>query len=173
MKVKHEQSSRPPQAPDVERKLKFHLLQMIGAPFILLVPLLALFGVFGESIRSASAASPALDMRVEYPSRFRYKMVDSLTVYLSNTSPQSIPGVRVRVDQAYVDSFSAVVFSPSVQYISGAAYVVDIGDLQPGETRLLTVRLQAEDYGMHRGTVSATPEGGAELRVAISTFVFP
>ena len=51
---------------------------------MILVPVLALFGMFGETVDSMSAANAQLEMRVEYPTRFRYKMIDSITVSLHN-----------------------------------------------------------------------------------------
>jgi hypothetical protein len=170
---KKREPSQPPQPPSVTRKFQFHLIQLIGMPLIILVPVLAMLGVFGETLDSVMVSNPQLEMHVEYPARFRYKMIDSVRVSLLNISTRLIPTVRVEFDQAYVEEFSTVTFTPSVKHITDSVYMVEITDLEPGETRVISVTIQAEKNGRHEGTITATPENSAGLQVSIVTVTFP
>jgi len=170
---KKKEPSKPAQPPEVDRKFQIHPYQMIGIPLMMLVPILALFGVFGESVHSVSTSGQQLDTSVEYPTRFRYKMIDEVIVSLSNVSDQAIPSVLVNFNRRYIDGFSTVTFTPSIHSITDSDYIVEVIDLQPGETRVISVTLQAEKYGMHRGTISAGPDEAEEVAVSIDTFTFP
>lgn len=173
MSNKKSKPSQPPQPPPVSRKLQFHRVQMIGVPLMMLIPVLALFGLFGETVNSVDASSTPLEMRVEYPTRFRYKMIDSIRVSLFNKSDQPLATVQVGFDRAYIEGFSTVTFTPSVKHITDSFYFVEVNDLQPGETRIISVTIQAEKYGKHQGTITADPENSDALEVSIATFTFP
>ena len=90
---------------------------------MMLIPILALLGVFGQTAGSEDASNPPLQMHVEYPTRFRYKLIDSIRVSLFNTSNQVIPSVNVHFDRAYIDQFSTVTFSPAIKEITETEYV--------------------------------------------------
>ena len=167
------EDSRPPGPLTTARKIRLHPFQIVGIPLLVLVPILALFGVFGETVDAVSASNQQLEMHVKYPTRFRYKMIDTITVSLFNASSQSIHSVQVGFDQAYLDKFSTVVLTPSVKHVTDAVYLVEVNDLQPAETRVISVTIQAEIYGKHEGTIAAIPDGGEKLQVSIDTFTFP
>lgn len=174
MAKKKKEAPKPSQPPDVNKKFQFYSFQWVGLPLILLIPILALFGLFGESVESVSTSNQQLDMSVEYPTRFRYKMIDEVTVSLSNVSEQAIPGVLVNFDRQYIEAFSTVTFTPSLKSISNLDYIMEISDLQPGETRVVTLTIQAEKYGLHRGVIStAAPGEGSDLELPVATFTFP
>lgn len=164
---------QPPQPPSIETRLRFHLHQLIGIPLIILIPILALFGMFGETLGAVDASNAQLQMHVEYPTRFRYKMIDSIEVLLFNASDQVIPTVNVHFDRAYIEQFSTVTFTPSIKTISEDVYLVEMTDLQPQETRVISITIQAEEYGKHSGTISAAPEGSEGLQVQVDTITFP
>lgn len=42
--------SHPPKPPEVSRNVQFSLVQLVGITLLMIVPVLALFGVFGESL---------------------------------------------------------------------------------------------------------------------------
>lgn|SRR5688572_29232234 len=170
---KRQQNAEPPQPPPIERKLKLYLTQIIGIPLLILVPVLALLGMFGETEDKVTTSNPQLEMQVDYPTRFRYKMLDSVIVSLSNTSAQPISAVEVGFERSYVEGFSTVTFTPAAHEITDSAYFVEVADLQPGETRIISVDIQAEKYGRHQGAITATAENAEALRVLIETFTFP
>ena len=173
MAKKKQQNSEPPQPPQIERKLKLYPTQLIGIPLLILVPVLALLGMFGKTHHEVAASSSQLEIRVEYPTRFRYKMIDAVTVSLTNLSPQPINTLAISFDRSYVEGFSTVTFTPATEQITETVYLVELTDLQPGETRVVSVAIQAERYGLHEGAITVIPESEEELRVLIETFTFP
>lgn len=173
MSNKKGQSSRPPQPPEVDRKLQFHLLQRVGIPLMILIPVLALFGIFGETVDEVTVSNLYLEMHVKFPTRFRYKMIDSITVSLHNTSDRPLKTVKVTFDRAYLQGFSTVAFTPSVEHVTEAVYTVELTDLQPGEIRVISVSIQAEKYGNHQGDIVAEPDNSDGVQASINTFTFP
>jgi hypothetical protein len=158
----------PPSAPSIDPKIELSWKQRIGLPILLVVPILALFGVFGESRASAHSAKGAVDVEVSYPTRFRYRQVQSLRVSVRNLSPVVADTMRVSFDTAYVSRFSSVRFDPAAK----TAYTVDLTDVKPSESRLISVELWGQDYGNHRGTITAW-RGSDSAIVHIRTLVFP
>jgi hypothetical protein len=132
------------------------------------ISILALFGVFGESEAHARATSASLDMMVSYPSRFRYRQVQSLHVTVRNLSTTVADTVKVAFDTAYISRFSSVKFDPAPK----VAYTVDLAELKPSESRLVSVELWGQDYGNHRGTIVAR-HGTDSAIVHLRTLVFP
>lgn len=164
---------QPPQPPPFERRLKFPPLQIVGMVYILILPVLAVLGVFGESFASIDASGPTLEMSVDYPSRYRYKMTNPVNVTLRNVSGEVLDTVTVSFDADYIDQFSNVTFTPSVDTVTGNEYQVELTDIGPGETRVVTVEIRAERYWRHSGTITASPGSGEPIEVKISTTVFP
>lgn len=167
------ESSRPAQPPSVDRKLEFHLLQLIGIPLMLLIPILALFGVFGETVDEATESSRELEMHVRFPTRFRYKMIDTITVSVRNASNQPITSVHITFDRAYIESFSTVTFIPSVKQVTETVYIVELTDLRPGEVQVVSLSVQAEKYGNHQGVITVKPDGEDGLQARLTTLTFP
>jgi hypothetical protein len=170
---KSKKAEQPPQPPDVAHRLQFYPWQLIGVGLIMLVPVLALLGVFGESRGATHASGAGLEVRVEYLTRLRYKMLNPMTVSVQNMSTQSIPTLTVAVDRAYIEGFSDVTFTPDADEITGSDYVVELIGVPPGETRVVTVSLEARRYGRFTGRVRAAAGDGAPAEARVETFVFP
>lgn len=164
-----EDEPQPPEPPQVERRLRPPRLQLIGMTLILLVPVLALLGVFGESRASARAASTEVQLQVRYGARYRYKMLNEIEVTVRNTTDRTMDTLTVGFDPRYVSGFSQVTFIPS----ASEPYDVRLLDVRPGETRLVRGELQGERYGRHTGQVFATSGAADTARVSVSTFIFP
>lgn len=162
---------QPPQAPEVERRLHVHPLQLFGVPVILMVPLLALLGVFGETTSVTSASSPSITMEVEYPTRFRYKTIDTIDITVHNVSGTEVE-LQVRVPKSYLDAFSNVAVTPQPTRVTSEHYIVELGGVQPDATRVVSIEVQAERYGPTSGLISAGP-GDEPAEARIETFVFP
>lgn len=116
-----------------------------------------------------TAASTELDVRIDYATRYRYKMYNEMQVFVRNTSAQPIDTVTVAFDSAYISRFSDLAFIPS----ANQAFEVDLTDVQPGEVRQVWVELQGEYYGRHSGEVTATSGGPDTARARVSTIIFP
>jgi hypothetical protein len=158
----------PTQPPQTRPRFAFTRKQRLGLPLLAAIPVLTLFGVFGERREMARAISPSVEMTVHYPSRFRYRQVQSLDISVRNVSGRSLDTVRVSLDTAYISRFSSVRIEPAPHL----AFVVTLTDLAPEETRLITAELWGERYGSHHGRIIATTHADRALAV-IRTIVFP
>jgi hypothetical protein len=158
----------PPRAPSIDPKIVLSWKQRIGFPILLAIPILALFGIFGETRAHAQSTSGSIDLEVSYPARFRYRQVQSLRATVRNLSPVVADTVRVSFDTAYIARFSSVRFDPAAK----SAYAVDLIDIKPSESRLVSVELWGQDYGNHRGTIVAR-HGSDSAIVHLRTLVFP
>lgn len=161
--------SPPPEPPQVARSPRLYPYQWVGIPILALIVLLAMLGVFGDSQAEASGRGPSLGLRVIYPTKFRYKEFAPIRVWVTNNSPSRIDTIKVAFDDHYLNQFSNVTVIPS----ASEAYSVPLTGVEPGETRLVNVGLQAERYGSHSGTVSVSTGATGSTGVRISTFVFP
>lgn len=159
--------------PPVEKHVRLWWHQWIGIPLLLLIPVLALFGVFGESLREVTASSEKIELTVIYPARFRYRQTQPLEILVRNKSPEAILDLIIELDPDYARHFSQVSFIPE----ANDAFKIRLLDLKPGEQRLIVGELEADNYGWHRGSVSAalpTPFPGVIVtRVKLNTIVFP
>ena len=158
----------PPPPPSIHPKIHLSLKQWIGFPILLAVPILALLGLFGETRAQAHSTNGSIDLQVSYPARFRYRQVQSVRVSVRNLSPIVADTMMVSFDTGYVSRFSSVRFDPA----TNSAYTVDLVDVKPSESRLISVELWGQDYGSHRGTVVAR-HGSDSAIVHLRTFVFP
>lgn len=158
----------PVHAPDFPRHLRFTRKQLFGLPVLVAVPVLTLFGVFGEQQGETRAASATIEMRIHYPTRFRYRQIQSLEIAVRNISSTVLDTIDVSLDTAYISRFSSVRIDPAPH----TAYHVALTHVQPGESRLVAAELWGERYGWHRGHLTAgtrTDSASATVR----TFVFP
>ncbi len=161
-------SPAPPPVPSIDPKIELSWKQRIGFPILLAIPILALFGIFGESRARAHTTNGSIEMDVSYPTRFRYRQVQSLQVSVRNLDQVAADTIKVAFDTAYVTRFSSVRFDPAAK----SAYTVDLTDVRPSESRLVSVELWGQDYGNHRGTVTAR-RGSDSATVHLRTLVFP
>ena len=135
---------------------------------MLVIPIAALFGLFGERTALARAKSAGLDVVVSYPERFRYRQLQPLRLTVRNLSAQPIDTLTVSFDTSYISRFSSVRFDPPVR----KTYAVELTDVKPMESRFVAVELWGQDYGIHRGIIVV--RGGTDSAVVhVRSFVFP
>lgn len=158
----------PPPPPAMEPKIRLSWRQWVGIPVMLAIPILALFGVFGESHTLAQSKSSTLEMTLSYPSRFRYRQMQPLHVTVRNLSSAIADTIKVSFDTAYISRFATVKFDP----LPHDAYTVDLIDVKPLESRLVSVELWGDDYGNHPGTIVAR-RGSDSAIIHLRTLVFP
>lgn len=160
---------QPPAAPDLPRRLRLYTSQWIGMPLLLLIPVLALFGVFGESRHVVTARTGELAVEAEYPARNRYGMLADLRLAVTNTTAAALDTVTVVLDSAYATRFSSLTAIPDFE----RAYVIELTDLQPAETRRVRIELEGNEYGLHRGELRVGVRGAGTARLGLDTFIFP
>ena len=136
---------------------------------LLLIPVLAFFDIFGETSATIRLEDDALSVEIRYPTKFRYKQINEIQVAVVNRSNAPIDTVTVAFDPSYISDFSTVQFTPSVE----KAFQVPLTDVEPGETRLVEVELQAEQHGRHSGRVIIATADADSLEATLSTFTFP
>lgn len=158
-----------PEPPEVDRRIRIPPHRAVGLALIALVPVLALIGLFGERWSTSDIAGGAVAVQVEYPTRYHYKMLNSITATVTNRSARPIDTVVVRLDSAYALRFSTVVFTPAAE----RAYAVPLTDVAPGEARLVVIELQGERYGRHTGSLRFESTTGDTLAVPLRTVIFP
>ncbi|MGH7480624.1 MAG: hypothetical protein ACRELV_00585 [Longimicrobiales bacterium] len=157
----------PPPPPDVERRLRLHRHQWIGVPLLALLPILAVAGVFGESWRVEQRANEQLELTLRYPTRYRYKQLNSIELWIRNRSPATIDTVSVAVDTAFGNRFSTVRSIPGFD----SPYELSLTRLEPGESRMVVIEIQGEHYGRHSGRLEV--HAADTLGVTMTTFIFP
>jgi hypothetical protein len=159
----------PPQPAQVPRRLHLYGAQWIGLPLIMLIPVVALFGVFDEQRALRHAESAVLEVGLEYPSRLRYQQDGHLLAQVRNRSAHSLTGVRVMLDSSYARSFEGVRYTPPPV---GTRHVT-FDTLPPGGTQSVRVDLTAQSYWRQRGALDVVTGGGDSLRIVFTTFVLP
>lgn len=172
MSTSEQDVPQPPQPPDFDRKLHFYPYQLIGLPILFLIPLLALFGVFGETSTTVEQVGSGITLEVEYSNRVHFQGLDGTEIRVQNTSDQAIPVLTVSIEKAFLDNYSDISFTPDVDAITDEAYIIRLEDVQPGEARIVTYDSKGKIAGQHHGTVTATT-GEASTSVTLDIFIFP
>jgi hypothetical protein len=157
----------PKQPPEVPRRLRLHLHQMIGLSLIALIPILAIFRVFGDGIEFTKASTPSLLTEVEYPSKFKFKQSKVLRVKVTNASANTLDTTTVSIDTAYLSRFRDVSVIPEPT----ESYVVEFLQLKPGEKREVLAEIEGKDYGEQRGIVTIATKQDT-IRQPISSYIF-
>lgn len=159
---------RAPRAPATSPRVRLTKKQWIGLPLLTLVPILALFGVFGDRQQTMTVVSPSLGITITYPERMRYRQSELLEISVVNRGQRLLDTVLVSVDTSYLSRFIDVRSNPPAT----ADFSVPMFAVHPGESRLLSVALTGNRYWRHRAIVSAAT-GSERTTVAFSTLVFP
>lgn len=165
--------AQPPPPPNIPRRVAFDRGQLAGVLLLLAVPVLAVCGVFGTAEATESAAVGDLEVVVRHPERSRYKTRHSLDVALRNVGSQTVSGIIVAVDLAYLSAFADVRFDPPGGRAVNAAYEVTLDAIAPGETRHIRATLEAQAYGRHRGAVAIRAASAPPGRLSLATLTLP
>jgi len=158
----------PPPPPHIAPKVRLGPSEKVGLPFLFLLPILAVAGVFGPRTEKVEAAAGPLAMSVEYPARLRFENSERLLVRVRNGGASPVSGISLAFDPEYMHAFSPATFDPAPD----VSYLIDIDTLDPGESRLVSVQLTADEYGPHRGWVTLS-SGETKGRIKLQTFIFP
>jgi hypothetical protein len=161
-------SAEPPGLPDVPRRVRLYRAQWIGIPVLILIPVLAALGVFGETRAQAEAAVGPIHMQVDYPVRLRDGQRSAIDVRLENRSAAVVDSVSVAFAADYLHHFADVAFSP----VPTTPYELTVVGLQPGDSAKLRVEFQGDRPWRSRGRIGLSLDGDT-AHVRISTFIFP
>jgi len=153
----------------MRRRMEPGRVEYIGFPLLLVLPVMALFGVFGERLERATVRSAEIELRVQWPTRTRHEQIHDIEVVVRNVSARVIDTLTVGLDSAYLSGFSAVSVTPGAAH----AWEVELVGMHPGEARRVVVSIDARRHGRHTGPVTATAGGTDTARTVIDTFIFP
>lgn len=164
--------SQPPPPPDFERRFQLFPFQKVAIPLLLLVPVLAVFGLFGETSATTEANAESLTLEVEYPDRMHSGMGNELSIEVANTGSQDLPTVQVEITQTYLSRFDNLHFTPDIAQMTGEAAVIELHDLTAGSSQFITMRFEGLWVGSQKGQIQARADADV-VRAEIQTFVFP
>ena len=169
----HSEVQQPPKAPDIQSRFKLYNYQKIGIPILLLIPVLALFGLFGVGTEQVQAQNNALAVTVEYPTRLRYKVLDTIDVQVTNQTDAVLESVVVQFERDYINQFSESTFTPDVSQITERYYEVELQAIPAGESRHINITVESEQVGYHRGEIVVQVPSNDSLQFHLSTLAFP
>lgn len=158
----------PPAAPEIARALRLTTLQKIGLPVLFIIPILALFGVFGERFAIRAASGSGVAARVSYPDRIHYRQTMPLRIMVWNASTRAADSIMISLDPEFMRAFSAISITPAAT----RAYTIVLRHVKPGERRVISGDVAGERYGRSDGNVRVAGIAG-ELCIPVATFVFP
>ncbi len=161
-------SSLPPSPPDYPRRLRLYTWQWIGLPCIILVPVLALCGVFDKTSSTVLDSSNGLSLQVQYVSHLRYKENNTIRITVTNTTDTTLNNVVIQCDSSYFTSYEKPVVTPPAHRPCS----IEIDSLPPGEQRLIQIEGKIDARWNVYGRITAAT-GTISTAVNIHTFVFP
>ncbi len=172
MRRLRDQTIQPPQPPDFKRKIDFYPFQLIGIPLLFLLPILALFGYLSETTTVVRESGKGMEIVVNYPGRINYQSLDRTEITVTNTTGGAIPDMAVMIDKTYLESFAEISFMSDIKEITGEAYVFDLSNLPPHESRSVVYESRGAAIGSHSGTITVS-SGEDTLTAVVETFVYP
>ena len=159
---------RPERAPDMGRAVRLRGPQAVTAGVLSLIVVIALLGGIGEKRRALDARAGAVEVHIVYATLSRLQQTELLEVRLTNRSSSSLEQVEVEVDTAYLSGFTEIVTMPAAT----RPYLVELGGLPAGETRLVHIEVHGERSGRHRGAVTVRTQRDS-VRINLSTWILP
>ena len=162
----------PPPPPAQPKIWRFYRHQLVGVPLLLLVTVLAMAGVFGDTESTTTETRGDVEVRLVVADRFRFKMIGPLTVTVFNQGAEPIENTAVRISTDYLANFSNVSLSPAVTRITDEWHEISLGALAPGESAVVTGEIQAESFGLHRGLIEVQADDRV-VELEAATWAFP
>lgn len=163
----------PPEPPEIERRVLLSLKQICSILFILLIPLLALIGVFGPESKQLSIDGVNVNMQIEYPAMTRNGLPTKFQISLLNKSAQDLTMLRAIIDRSYLKNFNGVRSTPEIKEINNDNYVITFPNIPAGETRRLLIDLQPQRIGRHKGTIIISDGESDIIDLSMHTVILP
>lgn len=160
--------SRPPDPPRLARAFRLTTVQCVGLPALFAIPILALFGVFGERYTDARASGVGVTAAIHYPSRIHYRQPLAFRITVENTGADTSDSIVVSLDPRFMRAFTAIEVSAPMS----ASYRFTLRDVAPHERVNIDGEVSGDRYWRSTGALQARgPEG--TVHIPVSTFVFP
>lgn len=161
--------ARPPGPPDLPRRVRLYPAQWVGIPLLVLIPVLAVFGVFDLKREHQQLELAGLRVDVEYPTRMRHGQHAEILVHVRNRSGEVVDSLTLAFDPEYLHHFQDVSFTPSPTQ----GYEVEVVGLEPGRMAVIRVVLQGFQPWRQRGRIEVQRPGADAAHLPIETFVLP
>lgn len=158
----------PPQPPALSRRIRLTTVQRWGLPVLFAIPVLALFGTFGERYTDVRGTGGSLAATFHYPSRIHYRQPLSFRLLVQNTGATPMDSVMVTLDPRFMRAFTSVRLAAPFR----APYAMELGRLGAGESRTVTGEVSGDAYWRSQGTIQVTGSHGM-IQLPVSTFVYP
>jgi hypothetical protein len=166
-------SKQPPAPPQFKPKFQIYGYQYIAIPILILVPLLAVFGVFGTTYASVESAGERARLRVDYPERVFTGESNEMAIHIRHVGTGDMTGIELWIDQSYLEQFTDVRFTPDITTLTDEYAIIALENLAQSETRLVTIELAGHAVGSHEAEIRLRADGTEEATVRFSTLVFP
>ena len=165
----------PEPPPEFKRQILFGRGQAIGLFVLLLIPVLAVLRVLGDSKATLEARVDGLVLNAEVAKCTRYGNPAQLKITVA--APADAQRVEVEVTTDYLERFSDIHAEPASVRMTDRSTVfarelTQDGDAHGG-TALVVLDLTPERYGWARGKVRVSTETGGSAELEIKTFIFP
>lgn len=142
--------------------------QWVGLPGLALLPLLAMAGVFGETAERVTAASGALEIEVEYPSRIRTGQTARVDVVIRNPGAAPVGELQVLLDPRWLEGAANLLIQPAPE----TPFHVRLGPIAAGAESRLRLEFRWEHLWTREGAIVVT-DAGAVTRIPVRTFILP
>lgn len=174
----HEEPPELPKAPSIDRRIHFHPPMIAGLVMVGLLPVLALFGLFGIGRLEASGATESVSVSVDYPRVQRLKVRQPLRLVVTNETDSVLPSVELLLSRSYVQSFADVAFTPGPDEVGGTHYRFEMTEIEPGGSRVVSGEMQAQEYWHQPGSLDwrVLDDEGGEVesgQLTFATMVWP
>jgi hypothetical protein len=151
------------------RRVHLYRGQWIGLPLLLLLPVLAMAGVFGEGRSTQTYTDQLVRFELDYPTRLRARQHSHITVRVERLAGNAADTIRVEFDPAWLDHFTELTIVPE----PARPWIVELAGLERGDTAVVRVGLEANSHWRRSGRIRLSHAGGATHDVATTTFIFP
>ncbi|WAS95100.1 hypothetical protein [Nannocystis punicea] len=163
----------PPSPPEIERRLQFHREQLLLLPLMLVVPIMALLGLLGGPRVREEIELRGVRLGVEFAPRDHLEDWGRMHVTVDNRSPAPLPGARAEFARALLDPLWQPSFQPPLARIDGDWYVVALGDIPPGQARVVTLDYRSTEPGELTGAIRVRAGDEAPVELPIHITVLP
>jgi hypothetical protein len=160
---------------DMEGKLASPLYRRVLLGCVAALPVLALFGVFGQKPSTSSVRGPSVDLSVTAPTRLRGGLIFQVHVQVRAHRP--VKQLEVVFDQGWFESMSvnSIEPEPTEESSENGQVVLSYGQMNAGDTLSFWIYFQANptNVGKRREDVEARDGSTPLVHVHRSMTIFP
>jgi len=158
----------PPEPPQIDHRIELSRLQWVGVPLLMIVPALALAGVFDPGSVVVRREIGSLAVRTDTPRSIRQNRAGIVEIELENRGDEPV-GAEVAISPEYLADCVAIEMTPAPH----RAWAARVARIAPGERARVHIELEGEGAGFHEGVIRVRESSGREARIPVRTFVFP